>query len=227
MNTISQISCGKKKDTNPRLKTVLREFIKRIWMYFLRKKYPFISKTTIIGRQLVVLSPRNLIMEDYTNIKDGLIMNTRAKFIFKKWSGAASGLTVITGNHMSVPGKHHKMVSDKDKDEMDINHEFDKDVVVNEDVWLGVNVTLMAGVTIGRGAIVGAGAVVRYDIPPYAIAVGNPAKVVGFRFTPGITVQHEEKLYPEEERLSEELLQENYKKYFVSRIKDIQDYLKI
>ncbi|MBO7636557.1 MAG: galactoside O-acetyltransferase [Paludibacteraceae bacterium] len=165
-------------------------------------------------------------MEDYTNIKDGLIMNTRAKFIFKKWSGAASGLTVITGNHMSVPGKHHKMVSDKDKDEIDINHEFDKDVVVNEDVWLGVNVILMAGVTIGRGAIVGAGAVVRYDVPPYAIVTGNPAKVVGFRFTPGITVQHEEELYPEEERLSEELLQENYKKYFVSRIKDIQDYLK-
>lgn len=226
MNTINEIRSGEKKANKPGLKSGLRDFLKSIWMFIQRKKYPFISTTAIIGRQLVVLSPRNLVMEDYTNIKDGLIMNTRAKFIFKKWSGAASGLTVITGNHMSVPGKHHKMVSDKDKDEIDINHEFDKDVVVNEDVWLGVNVILMAGVTIGRGAIVGAGAVVRYDVPPYAIVTGNPAKVVGFRFTPGITVQHEEELYPEEERLSEELLQENYKKYFVSRIKDIQDYLK-
>ena len=153
-------------------------------------------------------------------------MNSRAKLYFKKYSGAAAGLTVITGNHMSVPGKHHKMVTDKDKDELDTNHEFDKDVVIGEDVWLGVNTTVLAGVTVGRGAIVGAGSVLRYDVPPYAIVAGNPAKIVGFRFTPGIIVQHEEELYSEEERLSEELLQENYKKYFVSRIKEIQEYLK-
>ncbi len=204
----------------------MREMLKKIWMYFIRKKYPNISKTSIVGRHLVVTMPQNLIMEDNTNLKDGLIMNGRAKFVLKKWSGAASGLTVVTGNHMSIPGKHHKMVTNKDKDELDTLHEYDKDVIIGEDVWLGVNVTLLSGVTIGRGAIVGAGSVVRYDVPPYAIVAGNPAKIVGFRFSPGIIVQHEEELYPEEERLPEELLQENYKKYYISRIKDIQEYLK-
>lgn len=190
--------------------------------------YKNIKSSSRVHYSAIVLNPDNLIMDDYTNIEDNaFIMNSRAKLYFKKYSGAAAGLKVITGNHMSVAGKHHKMVTDKDKDELDTNHEFDKDIVIGEDVWLGVNVTVLAGVTVGRGAIVGAGSVLRYDVPPYAIVAGNPAKIVGFRFSPGIIVQHEEELYPEDERLSEDLLQENYKKYYISRIKDIQEYLKL
>jgi acetyltransferase-like isoleucine patch superfamily enzyme len=54
-------------------------------------------------------------------------------------------------------------------------------IVLEDDVWLGLNVCVMDGVTIGKGAIVGAGAVVTKDIPPYAIAVGAPARVIRFR----------------------------------------------
>ncbi len=54
-------------------------------------------------------------------------------------------------------------------------------IIVEDDVWLGLDVKVLDGVTIGRGAIVGAGAVVTRDIPPYAIAVGVPARVVGYR----------------------------------------------
>ena len=43
---------------------------------------------------------------------------------------------------------------------------------------VGMGTIVMPGVTIGEGAIIGAGAVVSRDIPPYAIAVGCPAKVV-------------------------------------------------
>jgi tetrahydrodipicolinate N-succinyltransferase len=41
----------------------------------------------------------------------------------------------------------------------------------------------MGGVTIGDGAVIGSGAVVTKDIPPYAIAVGIPAKVIRYRFS--------------------------------------------
>lgn len=58
------------------------------------------------------------------------------------------------------------------------------DTVVGPDVWLGLEARVMAGVTIGAGAIIGAQAVVTRDVPPYAVAVGNPARVVRRRFPP-------------------------------------------
>ncbi len=51
-------------------------------------------------------------------------------------------------------------------------------VTVGNDVWLGTGVIVMPGVTIGDGSVVGAGSIVTKDIPPYSIAVGNPAKVL-------------------------------------------------
>lgn len=53
---------------------------------------------------------------------------------------------------------------------------------IGNDVFIGANVTVIDGARIGDGAVVGAGAVVVKDIPPYAIAVGVPAKVVKYRF---------------------------------------------
>ena len=54
--------------------------------------------------------------------------------------------------------------------------------IIGNDVFIGANVTVLDGVKIADGAVVGAGAVVVDDIPPYAIAVGVPAKVVKYRF---------------------------------------------
>lgn len=54
--------------------------------------------------------------------------------------------------------------------------------VIGNDVFIGMNVTILDGVNIGHGAVIGAGSVVTKDVPPYAIAVGVPAKVIGSRF---------------------------------------------
>lgn len=56
------------------------------------------------------------------------------------------------------------------------------DTIVGHDVWFGTNATVMPGVTICSGAIIGAHAVVASDVPPYAVVVGNPARVVKLRF---------------------------------------------
>lgn len=57
------------------------------------------------------------------------------------------------------------------------------DIVVGNDVWIGQRASILSGVTIGDGAVVGAGAVVSRNIPPYAVAVGNPAVVTRMRFS--------------------------------------------
>jgi len=56
-------------------------------------------------------------------------------------------------------------------------------ITVEDDVWIGMDALILSGVTIGRGAVVGARAVVSRDVPPLAVVVGNPARVVKYRFS--------------------------------------------
>ena len=109
------------------------------------------------------------------------------------------GARVIFGHHCTIGCKEYieigddcllaEMVSIRDHD-----HNFERTdvpirvqgatcapVKIGRDVWLGAKVTVLRGVTIGDGAIIGANAVVTRDIPPLAIAVGIPARVVKMR----------------------------------------------
>ncbi|WP_284738949.1 CatB-related O-acetyltransferase [Clostridium felsineum] len=54
-------------------------------------------------------------------------------------------------------------------------------IIIEDGVWIGMNSIILSGVTIGKGAVVGAGSVVSKNIPPYAVAVGNPAKIIKYR----------------------------------------------
>ena len=186
-----------------------------------KRKFGYFSKTARVRYPIRIKGIENVYMYDRTHILSGaLIIAVGAKFIMKKNSGAAEGLTVVTENHLVEPGE---WFLDRGSTNDFIEAE---DVVIEEDVWIAANVTLLKGVTVGRGAIVGAGSVCRNSIPPYAIVLGNPAKVIGFKFTPEETIAHEKALYPENERFSHETIQNNYDKYFISRIKDIKNYLK-
>lgn len=143
------------------------------------------------------------------------------KFIMKDNSGAAVGLTVITGNH------NNSFIGDTVYTSAAKGNDVDKDMIVNEDVWIGANVTLTCGTELGRGCIIAAGSVViGQKIPPYAIAAGNPCKVIGYRFTPEQIIKHESLMYPEDKRLPFQKLQKNYQKYFDNR-ENVADYLSL
>ena len=64
-------------------------------------------------------------------------------------------------------------------------------IVVEDDVWIGFGAIVFTGVHINRGAIVAAGSVVTKDVPPYAIVAGNPARVIGQRFSGEEIREHE------------------------------------
>ena len=56
------------------------------------------------------------------------------------------------------------------------------DITIGNDVWIGASVTILSGVTIGDGAVIGAGSVVGGDVAPYSVNIGNPARVLRWRF---------------------------------------------
>lgn len=207
---------------------LIQRILRKINLIQENKRYHNLAPGCKIQENTTVSVPNNLIMQEGAELEPGaLILNINAKFIMGRFSGAGPGLTVIAGNHMSIVGKFLNHVTDADKSEVDPLHKQDQDVVLEEDVWLGANVTLLNGVKVGRGAIVSAGTVVRTKVPPYAIVAGNPAKIVGFRFTPEQVEEHEKILYPEEERLTRNTLDKNYKKYYLDRLQEINNFCRI
>ena len=56
------------------------------------------------------------------------------------------------------------------------------DVKLGNNVWIGDNVTILSGVNLGNGSIVGAGSVVTHDVEAFSIVIGNPAKILKYRF---------------------------------------------
>ena len=55
-------------------------------------------------------------------------------------------------------------------------------LIIGHDVWIGLDSLFVGAVNVGNGAIIGAGSVIAKDVPPYAVVVGNPARVIKYRF---------------------------------------------
>ncbi|MHC1774070.1 MAG: DapH/DapD/GlmU-related protein [Lentimicrobium sp.] len=81
-----------------------------------------------------------------------------------------------TGQHVFIGGFNHGYTDGTQNSKyqpLDI-----KGVMIEDDAHIGANSVVLAGVTIGKRCQIGAGSVVTKDIPPYSVAVGNPARVI-------------------------------------------------
>jgi acetyltransferase-like isoleucine patch superfamily enzyme len=81
---------------------------------------------------------------------------------------------VIAGSAFAVPPDASTVVGD------DSRVESQREVRIGDDAWIGTGAVILGGSTVGNGAIVGAATVIHGEVPDYAIAAGNPARIVGW-----------------------------------------------
>lgn len=109
--------------------------------------------------------------------------NTGGGVTIGKYCSLAGDIHYFGANHpyesLSTSAFFYNQSMNKQKvNDVPRNH-----LIIENDVWIGYGVIITAGChRIGTGAVVGAGAIVTKDVPAYAIVVGNPAKILKYRF---------------------------------------------
>lgn len=127
------------------------------------------TKVFGIGRGVDFGNGSCLVMKDHANLG--------------RWSSIYGNGTVTIGRHVMMGDRCTIITQNHKYLEEGYDGYVIEDVLVDDYAWIGHNVILLPGVHIGRHAIIGAGAVVTKDVPDYAIAAGNPAKVIKYRKT--------------------------------------------
>jgi acetyltransferase-like isoleucine patch superfamily enzyme len=93
--------------------------------------------------------------------------------------GICIGNHVLIGQSVNIHAENHRFADPNLRiDQQGVSYQ---GVIIKDDVWIGSKTTILDGVTIDQGAVIGAGAVVTKPIPPYAIAIGVPARIIGTR----------------------------------------------
>lgn len=157
-------------------------------------KNPNIHPTCII-KDSFIGDYTELMMQTYiveSNFDDYSYAAGNVQIIYSnigKFCSIANSVRINPGNHPQWRVTQHHMTYRRvafgfdDNDDLEFfNWRREHKCNIGNDVWIGHAAIIMPGVKIGHGAIVGSGAVVTKDIPPYAIVVGVPAKVIKYRF---------------------------------------------
>ena len=94
--------------------------------------------------------------------------------------GVTIGNNVHIGAHVSITAHEARHISPDREDVFEpLDFEF-APVIIEDHVLICSGAQIIPGVRIGHHAMIGGGAVVVSDIPPYALAVGCPARVIKY-----------------------------------------------
>ncbi len=152
---------------------MIKRVIKKIAKFFYKKKvirtvhsyneplrvnnYSFVNSSTVLGKNVNF---------------NGMKIKGKGRVVIGDNFHSGSDCVMLTSFHKYDGG---------DAIPYDSSLTIDKSIVIEDNVWLGERVMILGGVVIGEGAIIQAGSVVVQNIPKYAIAGGNPAKVFKYR----------------------------------------------
>lgn len=120
---------------------------------------------------LQIAWPERLTLGDSVHLVQGIMINAYGGVTIGSYAAISYDTVIWSGNHRYYDAETLPI------DDTNIS----QPVVIGECVWIGVRAIITPGVTIGEGAVVGMGAVVASDVPPLAVVVGNPARVVKMR----------------------------------------------
>lgn len=176
--------------------------------------FRYAHPSTRIELPATIVGANNIVLEENVSIGPFSILYAPiCKIHIKKNSYSGPRLYIGTGDHLMKVGLFSRLISIEKKRELG-GANLDWDVVVEEDVWMGADVSILCK-KVGRGSVIAAGAVVTKDVPPYAVFGGVPAKFIKFHFSVEEIIEHENMLYPEENRLSREYLEALFKEYCI------------
>jgi virginiamycin A acetyltransferase len=151
----------------------------------LRIKEEFVNSTS--GNNVKLYPPYRIVNSEignYTYIAENSILhNTNVGKFCSIGPNLLCGWGIHPTNGLST---HPMFYSTKKQNGISLSDidkvEETKRIYIGNDVFIGMNVSILDGVKIGDGAVIGAGALVSKDIPAYAVAVGNPIKIIKYRF---------------------------------------------
>lgn len=169
--------------------------IKKIIVYFLEFKPIKLILLSIIHKNVKIKS-------NFVNLKtkigngsilmEGTVTDTLTEIGKFSYIGRYCYLTKTKiGNYCSIANNVSIGQGEHDLEKISTNSIFyenafeeltKKECLIGNDVWIGVDSIIKRGLKIGNGAVIGANSVVTKDIPPYAIVVGSPAKIIRYRF---------------------------------------------
>lgn len=179
------------------------------------------------GPGLMVENNVNISRQHYLNGTISIGKNVLfAKNVFIDYSGEVIISDNVKFSNGAIVESHtHSGFSDPTEI---VSRAIPKKIFFQDSIKVGTNAIILDSCPmVGRRSIIGAGSVVRSSVPPYAIVYGNPARVIGFTLTPNEVIKFEMSRYEEIDRLSIEVLEKNYNKYFLSRIKEIKEFVKL
>ena len=135
------------------------------WFSLMRELfYNQIGENSIVNNQITVVAPRNVKIGNFVTVMNGALMMGRGGITLEDKVLVAANAQLISNNH--DPYEREVLIC--------------KPILIKYGAWIGAGATILPGVTVGKYAIVGSDSVVTKDIPDYAVAVGNPAKVVKY-----------------------------------------------
>lgn len=163
---------------------MIKKLVKKIYFLILQRKKKLtihsdeISIKTNLGSNIEIgkntFVDRNCSIGSYTYIGKNCNIT---KATIGRYCSIANNVSIGQGEHDLTKISTSSVFYESSYDELT-----KKECVIGNDVWIGTDSVVLRDVKVGDGAVIGANSVVTKDVPPFAIVVGSPAKVIRYRF---------------------------------------------